>query len=128
MDRKFIVTGIIFLILGIILGAFGAHGLKSLLPNNPEKIISFDTGVKYQIYGAFSMLILGFNSDKLKFSLKSVFTLLLLGHLFFSVSIYLLSIQTIINIKLSFLGPITPVGGLLMVSAWLVLIIKFIRN
>lgn len=128
MERKFIITGIVLLATAIVLGAFGAHGLKTLLPNNPEKITSFDTGVKYQMYGAFAFLILGFNLEKFKFSLNSIFTILLIGHLFFSLSIYLLSIQSILNIKLSFLGPITPLGGLLMVTGWLLLLIKYIRN
>jgi uncharacterized membrane protein YgdD (TMEM256/DUF423 family) len=127
MQRKYIIFGIIFLFIGIILGAFGAHTLKTLLPNNPEKIISFDTGVKYQIYGAFSFLFLGLFAEKVKFSLKSVFNLLILGHLFFSCSIYLLTLQPILKVKLSFLGPITPIGGLLMVTAWILLLIKLIK-
>jgi uncharacterized membrane protein YgdD (TMEM256/DUF423 family) len=50
-----------------------------------------------------------------------------LGHLFFSCSIYLLTLQPILKVKLSFLGPITPIGGLLMVTAWIVLLIKLIK-
>ena len=127
MERNFIIAGIVFLFTGIILGAFGAHSLKTLFPHDPEKIVSFDTGVKYQIYGAFSFLFLGLFAEKLKFSLNSVFYLLILGHLFFSCSIYFLTLQTILNVKLSFLGPITPIGGLLMVAGWIVLFIKFIK-
>lgn len=126
MNRNIVVTGAILLALAIILGAFGAHGLKSIV--SYEKVESFETGVRYQFYSAFSFLILGLNTDKIKFSLKPVVILLLLGTFFFSFSIYLLSLQEYWQVKLSFLGPITPIGGLLMIIAWLVFIVKLIRS
>lgn len=125
MDKKTVITGATLLALSIILGAFGAHGLKSIV--SPEKVESFETGVRYQFYSAFSLLILGLNTDKIKFSLKPVISLLLLGTFFFSFSIYLLSLQEYWQVKLSFLGPITPIGGLLMILAWFIFIIRAVR-
>lgn len=125
MNKKTVITGASLLALAIILGAFGAHGLKSIV--SPEKVESFETGVRYQFYSAFSLLILGLNADKIKFSLKPVTILLLLGTFFFSFSIYLLSLQEYWQVKLSFLGPITPIGGMLMISAWAVFIFKLVR-
>lgn len=126
MNKKTVITGAILLALAIILGAFGAHGLKSIV--SPEKVESFETGVRYQFYSAFSLLILGLNASKFNFSLKPVIILLLTGTAFFSFSIYFLSLQEYWNIKLSFLGPITPIGGVLMIVAWVVLIFKLIGS
>lgn len=122
MNKKIVITALTLLVLAIILGAFGAHGLKKIV--SPEKVIGFETGVKYQFYSAFGLLILGLNSEKFRFSLKPVLALLLIGTFFFSFSIYLLTIQEYWGIKLSFLGPVTPIGGLLMILAWIVLIVK----
>ena len=126
MDRKFVVVGIILIFSGIILGAFGAHGLKKILEDFPEKIASFETGVRYQMYSGFAFLILGLNSDKLIFSLKPIFAFWIIGTLFFSGSIYFLSIQSVLGISLKFLGPITPLGGLLLILGWIILLMKFI--
>ena len=112
--------------LAIILGAFGAHGLKDKV--SPERIATFEVGVRYQFYIGLAMLILGFNEEKLGFSLKPTFLLLLIGVLFFSVSIYFLAIQEILGASLKFLGPITPVGGLLMIIGFLIFLVKLMRK
>lgn len=128
MNRKFCIVGSLLIVIGIILGAFGAHGLKSVLSDFPEKIASFETGVRYQMYAGFSFLIIGLNASKLQFSLKSIFWFWLLGSLFFSGSIYFLAVQPILSISLSFLGPVTPLGGLMQIIGWSVLVIKFIKG
>jgi len=73
MNVKFVITGIVLIIIGIVLGAFGAHGLKAQLVNFPEKLESFETGVKYQMYSGFSFLIIGLNASKFTFSIKNIF-------------------------------------------------------
>ncbi len=128
MDRKFVITGITLILLSIVLGAFGAHALKEILKGMPEKIASFETGVRYQTYSGFAFLIIGLNKDKFQFSLKSIFTCWMLGTLFFSVSIYFLAIQSVLGVSLKFLGPITPLGGLLLISGWALLLLKFIKQ
>ncbi|MTG98048.1 MULTISPECIES: DUF423 domain-containing protein [Myroides] len=117
MTRK--VLGIAALIgaLGVILGAFGAHGLKKIVTE--AQVITFEVGVRYQMYHAFFLLFVGictFFSDKTK---KILLFLTLFGILFFSGSIYLLTFKDLISMNLSVIGPVTPVGGLLFIIAWL---------
>lgn len=126
MNKKIVLTAAILLMLAIILGAFGAHGLKDKV--SPERIATFEVGVRYQFYIGLVMLILGFNEEKLGFSLKPTFILLLIGVLFFSVSIYFLAIQEILGASLKFLGPITPLGGLLMIIGLIFFIVKLMRK
>ena len=61
MNIKFVITGVLLIVIGIVLGAFGAHGLKVKLVNFPEKLESFETGLKYQMYSGFTFLIIGLN-------------------------------------------------------------------
>lgn len=126
MNKKIVLTAAVLLLLAIVLGAFGAHGLKDKV--TPERIATFEVGVRYQFYIGLAMLILGFNEEKLGFSLKPTFILLLIGVLFFSVSIYFLAIQEILGTSLKFLGPITPLGGLLMIIGLFVFIVKLMRK
>lgn len=126
MNKKIVLTAAVLLLLAIVLGAFGAHGLKDKV--TPERIATFEVGVRYQFYIGLAMLILGFNEEKLGFSLKPTFILLLVGVLFFSVSIYFLAIQEILGASLKFLGPITPLGGLLMIIGLFVFIVKLMRK
>ncbi len=126
MNKKIVLTAAVLLMLAIILGAFGAHGLKDKV--SPERIATFEVGVRYQFYIGLAMLILGFNEEKLGFSLKPTFLFLLLGVLFFSVSIYFLAIQEILGASLKFLGPITPIGGLLMIIGFLIFLVKLMRK
>ncbi len=126
MNKRIVLTAAILVMLAIILGAFGAHGLKDKV--SPERIATFEVGVRYQFYIGLAMLILGFNEEKLGFSLKPTFLLLLIGVLFFSVSIYFLAIQEILGASLKFLGPITPVGGLLMIIGFLIFLVKLMRK
>ncbi len=114
-----IITAAIFGLLSVIFGAFGAHALKNMLSN--DQIKSFETGVKYQMYHALVLLILGFNATNLNLAIYLCFTL---GIIFFSFSIYGLVLSDAKGKKLRFLGPITPIGGLLLVIGWLLLLIS----
>lgn len=126
MNKKIVLSGVILIVIAIILGAFGAHGLKEVV--SAEKIASFEVGVRYEIYVGIILLILGFNTDKLNFSLKWVVNLVLLGAVLFCGSIYLLSLQELTTMKLSFLGPITPIGGSLMIAGLIVFTVKLLKN
>jgi uncharacterized membrane protein YgdD (TMEM256/DUF423 family) len=125
-QKNLLVIGSVLILLGIVLGAFGAHGLKNILQDYPEKLTSFETGVRYQMYMGFSFLILSFLSDKLNVKLISKFWLI--GTIFFSLSIYLLTITPILKLSLKFLGPITPIGGLLLIIGWFLLILQLIKK
>lgn len=126
MNRTIALTGTIFLMISIILGAFGAHALKEVLKE--EQLISFETGVRYQMIHGVGLLILGLNADRHGFKLQTVYRLLLIGVLLFSVSIYFLALQDVLAMKLKFLGPITPLGGLLMIVGWSVYGIQLLRS
>ena len=116
MDRRIIITAALFGIIAIILGAFGAHALKKLI--SPEAIVTFEVGVRYQMYHALFLLFLASNNLIQEKTKKTIHILVIFGVLFFSGSIYFLATNTITNLKTKFLGPITPIGGLFLISAW----------
>jgi uncharacterized membrane protein YgdD (TMEM256/DUF423 family) len=126
MNRTIALTGTILLLISIVLGAFGAHALKELIKE--EQLISFETGIRYQMIHGLALLVLGLNASRHSFPLKTIFRLLLIGVLLFSVSIYFLSLQDVLEVKLKFLGPITPLGGLLMIVGWSVYGVQLIRS
>lgn len=126
MNHKRAIIASLFIITAIILGAFGAHALKEVL--TPERLISFETGVRYQMYMGIALLILSSNDDRFNFNIKWTFVLLVVGNILFSGSIYLLAMQDLIGMKLSFLGPITPLGGMTFVIAWTIFIINLWKN
>lgn len=116
MEKKILIAGAILGVTAIILGAFGAHALKKVL--NPEQLVSFETGVRYQMYHALFLLFLG-NLSILAIKEKTiVFYLAIIGVLLFSGSIYLLSTSAITGLKSKILGPITPIGGLFLIVSW----------
>ena len=121
-QQIFIITGAFFGMLAIIFGAFGAHALKKILSGDQLK--SFETGVKYQMYHAIVLLLLGFN---FQFSTSAMYWCFTLGIVLFSFSIYGLILSDAKGKKIKFLGPITPIGGLLFVAGWLLLILKAIN-
>ena len=121
MNNKLISIAALLAFLSVALGAFGAHSLNELLTT--EKLNSFETGVRYQFYHSLALLIIGLNANKLN-ATALIGKFMLIGIVFFSFSIYLLSVQELIGINLSMLGPITPIGGLLLMISWLILIFK----
>ncbi|HLO74152.1 MAG TPA: DUF423 domain-containing protein [Flavobacterium sp.] len=116
MDKKILLAAAFLGLSAIILGAFGAHALKKVL--SVEQLQSFEVGVRYQMYHALFLLFIGvftFLSEKERLV---IFWLTIIGVSFFSGSIYLLSTNGITNLKTKFLGPITPIGGMFLISAW----------
>lgn len=126
MKKQIVITGAILIVVAIIFGAFGAHGLKEIV--SAEKLTSFEVGVRYEMYIGFTILILGLNADKFSFSIKWISNLLLIGIILFSGSIYLLSLQETTSISLRFLGPITPLGGSLMIAGLIVFILRLMKK
>ncbi|MFT4806561.1 MAG: uncharacterized membrane protein YgdD (TMEM256/DUF423 family) [Psychroserpens sp.] len=116
-----IATGAIFGMLAVVFGAFGAHALKKTLSN--EQLQSFEVGVKYQMYHAIVLLVLGFNFENIT---PATYWCFALGIILFSFSIYGLILSDSKSKKLKFLGPITPIGGLLLVIGWFLLLINTI--
>ena len=115
-EDKFIKISILLILIAIILGAFSSHKLNNYL--SLEEINSFQTGIRYQMFHAIALLILSLNKHAFNSKLRISLILMVLGTIFFSFSIYLLNIQNILAINLKFLGPITPIGGLLLLLSW----------
>ncbi|MGJ8760046.1 DUF423 domain-containing protein [Polaribacter sp. R2A056_3_33] len=123
MDKIALISGAFFGMSAVIFGAFGAHLLKKKL--NTDQLQSFETGVKYQMYHAIVLLVLGFQlNHKITIDNYIVYSFII-GIILFSFSIYGLVISSANNKKLKFLGPITPLGGLCLVLGWGLLIYKF---
>lgn len=116
--------GSFFGLTAVIFGAFGAHLLKKKL--TIDQLNSFETGVKYQMYHAIILLVLGFQLDISATINLYIIYAFIIGVILFSFSIYGLVISSAKNKKIKFLGPITPLGGLLLVLGWFLLICKFI--
>ena len=116
MNRKIAISGMIITAVTIAIGAFGAHGLRNLV--DTDALNTFEVGVRYQMYHALAIVLLGFVSapNRLK---RIVFTFFALGILFFSGSIYLLSLNAVLPFDAAKIGFITPIGGLMFILGWL---------
>ncbi|SIS37163.1 Uncharacterized membrane protein YgdD, TMEM256/DUF423 family [Zobellia uliginosa] len=120
------IIGALYGLLAVVFGAFGAHALKKLL--SEDQLKSFETGVKYQMYHAIVLLLIGFNFNMdVAFQGYMVYSFVI-GTFLFSFSIYALVISAAKGRKLRFLGPVTPLGGLLLVCGWALLLYSFLRN
>lgn len=110
---------------GVALGALGAHTLREQL--EPAALESFQTGVRYQMYHALFLLFLGVERTLGERTRVWLFRLVLAGTLCFSFSIYLLSTSGISGWDFSPIGWVTPVGGLLLLTAWGLLLYRVFR-
>ncbi|NND76565.1 MAG: DUF423 domain-containing protein [Flavobacteriales bacterium] len=122
MHKRYIRLASILMILGIIMGAFGAHFLKPKI--SASSLSAFQTGVFYHIIHAVAILVLGISSIDLSAHFKRSVTFLLIGIILFSGSLYLLSLKEFfVNPGLfKFIGPITPLGGISFIVGWVLLI------
>jgi len=116
MTRLFLLLGSLGCFLGVGLGAFGAHALKAHL--SPEFLSIFETGVRYQMYHSLALLGLGMLSHLFPelTRLKTVGFLMTAGTVIFSGSLYILCLSGV-----KAWGAVTPIGGVLLLSAWLLL-------
>jgi len=112
--------GIIFCVLSVLIGAFGAHALENIIG---EKMDVFKTGVQYHMFHSISLILVGLLSKSFNINLQNIGYLLLTGIILFSGSLYLISIY-----KYSFLGIITPIGGMCFITAWCILLYKISFN
>ena len=120
------VIGAFYGMLAVIFGAFGAHALKKTF--SEEQLKSFETGVKYQMYHALVLVVIGFNfgfNSSLETNIAYCF---MIGTFLFSFSIYALCLSASKGKKLRFLGPVTPIGGLFLVIGWSLLLYSFIAE
>lgn len=121
MNNFFLKTGALFGALSVAIGAFGAHLLKPVLSAS-NRLDTFETGVKYQFYGTFAILVIGLlpMAYKNKFS-NIAGNLFLFGTIIFSGSLYL-----ICSTGITLFGAIAPIGGICLISGWLFLFYSII--
>jgi len=117
MYKKALTAGAIFAGLAVILGAFGAHALKSILQDDQLKI--FETGVRYQFYHAIALMVTGivYASFPVK-ALKLATVFFNTGIILFSGSLYLMVLMSTKGLSLGPIGIITPIGGLFFILGW----------
>lgn len=126
MNKKLISTGALFGMIAIILGAFGAHALKQVL--SADQLITFETGVRYQMYHALFLIFIGLLPDLTEKTKKIIYYLIISGVIFFSGSIYLLATNSMTSFDFKVIGFITPVGGLLLILAWGTLLLNYFNK
>jgi uncharacterized membrane protein YgdD (TMEM256/DUF423 family) len=128
MQKQTIILGASFAITAVIIGAFGAHYLKTVFTS--EQLLSFEIGVRYQMYHAIALIITAILFEKLNATLlKYASYLFSLGILLFSGSIYALNILKTNGIMgLKGLGITTPIGGVLFILGWLCIIIATVTT
>ena len=126
MDKKILSTAGFFGMTAIVLGAFGAHALKKVL--SIDQLATFETGVRYQMFHALFLLFLGLNTHIVDKTKKIILTLTILGVMFFSGSIYLLATDSLNTFDFKVIGFVTPIGGLLLILAWGILMLHFLKK
>lgn len=128
MDKSTLTKGAILGCVAVILGALGAHALKNVLTT--EQLGSFETGVKYQMYHAILLVVIAFVGKKSSSKyISTAINLMFFGVILFSGSIYILTLKNMLGLDyLKFVGPITPIGGILLVIGWFLLIVEGLRK
>lgn len=127
MNKRIIIIASVFGMLAVILGAFGAHGLKKLV--SIDQLDAWHTAVQYQFYHTFAMLFLATFSRFRSRAINASSWFFTAGILLFSGSLYLISAKDILNIdSLSLIGPLTPIGGLFFILGWVSLLVATIKN
>lgn len=121
MAAGWFATGSVLCGLGVILGAFGAHGLRARL--SPEMLVVFETGVRYHLFHALGLLAVAWAASRWPGSYVSIAGYLFVAGIFiFSGSLYVLAVTGI-----RWLGAITPIGGVCLIVGWGLLAVGVLR-
>ncbi len=125
-NKQLQIWGVLFCGTAVILGAFGAHLLSDML--SADALQSFEVGVRYQFFHGMALLFLSLTPKPQKF-INRTGLLFTIGTLLFSISIYLLSLSTMYGDTglPAILGPVTPIGGLMLILGWLNLLVGYLR-
>jgi uncharacterized membrane protein YgdD (TMEM256/DUF423 family) len=126
--RALLVVAAFYGLTAVVLGAFGAHALKAKL--SADQLVSYETGVRYQLIHALLILVIALWSRQSPSALLGwAGTLLAIGIALFSFSIYLLATRDVIGLtSWKWLGPVTPFGGLLLISGWVLILVWALRQ
>ena len=125
--KKYLIIGGVFMVLAVLIGAFGAHGLKAAIGDNTS---TFETGSKYHFYHALGIILIALvHHNYPSRLLKYASMLLIAGIVFFSFSLYLLALRDAWNLQnWKFLGPMTPIGGVFFVLGWILFVIGVLKS
>lgn len=125
MHKKYIAIGALLAGIAVVLGAFAAHGLKKILTT--EELAVFETGVRYQMYHAFAIIIVGILcKEDCNKGLLLAGKLFMLGIILFSGSLFLLTaIKAMQANNFLWVGAITPLGGVCFIVGWLLVCKSF---
>jgi uncharacterized membrane protein YgdD (TMEM256/DUF423 family) len=128
--KKYSIYASIFIATGIGLGAIGAHALEGVPQITPKNIESWKTGVLYQLLQGLGLLAILLIANQLKITnIKGILFVHILGTVLFSVSIYLLVLNSVWQLtwlKYAMIA-LTPLGGVLMIVGWLLVVVKLVK-
>lgn len=126
--KLFLILGTLLAGLGVALGAFGAHGLKKLV--DADTVSVYQTGVQYQMYHALALILVGILAQRTESSLMNYAGFFFIGGIVcFSGSLYLLSSFRAMNKAVpGFVYPITPLGGILFILGWILLLFALLKK
>lgn len=125
MKKNILITAAVLGLTAIVLGAFAAHGLKSLL-FEPD-IAIFETGVRFQMYHALFLLFVGQSTLLSEKYQRTIFLLTVIGVVCFSGSIYLLATNDLTAFDFKKIALVTPLGGTLLIAAWASMLAGFVK-
>ena len=125
MDKKILITASVFGVISVLLGAFAAHGLEKAIDRNA--LDSFQVGVRYQMYHAILLLFIGSTMYISQKSKRILFYVILAGIILFSGSIYGLATNDLSGFDFRQIAFLTPIGGLLLIISWIVLLMSFLK-
>jgi uncharacterized membrane protein YgdD (TMEM256/DUF423 family) len=132
MLNRLVFWGIVLAGLSVVFGAFGAHLIQPILaelepvPKKTPPMEVFKTGVEYQFFHAIALIVTGLlYKQRSNRMVKNAGLLFILGIIMFSGSLYVITIGNLLDRNFSFVGPITPIGGLSFIVGWVLLAITF---
>ncbi|WP_199140936.1 DUF423 domain-containing protein [Pedobacter sp. ASV12] len=127
MNKRIILTAAFFGALAVVLGAFGAHGLKNSI--SASALAIWQKGVEYQFYHTFALLYLSTFARYKNKLIGFAYVFFTLGIVLFSGSLYLLALKDSFHLAFAgFIGPITPIGGLCFILGWISLFMAALRD
>ena len=126
MKKTILSTACLFGMLAVVLGAFGAHGLKNLV--DLDAVATFETGVRYQMYHAFFLFVLALLPDSMLKSKRPIYLCVVIGVVLFSFSIYILALNDLMQFDFKMFGIVTPIGGVFLIIAWGLMLFSIVKS